>query len=201
MGALAPSYSAATYAADVPFVLPLARGPRRDDCAPPSNMRVSSIIVVSALAIGCGLPRDPDNTLDHVRGGTMRVGVAIHPPWTSDSAGTYGGIEPGLVRALARELDAEVVWRPGGESVLLPQLHERKLDVVVAGLDAGTPWAKQVGITRPYHSVSDPEGRELVWAVAPGENAWQMRVEHFLRAQRPNIEAMKRRLAPEARRR
>ena len=152
--------------------------------------------ILSVVLLGaCGLPRDPEGTLHRVERGTLRVGVAIHPPWTLDSAGTYGGIEPALVRALAGELNATVKWIPGGESVLLPLLHQRKLDIVIAGLDAGTPWAKTVGITRPYHTVSDPEERRLVWAVAPGENAWQMRVEQFLRRQRAAIDEMKLRVS------
>jgi hypothetical protein len=126
----------------------------------------------------------------------MRVGVAIHPPWTTDSAGTFGGVEPALVRALARELRAEVAWTPGGESVLLPRLHKRELDIVIAGLDDATPWAKSVGVTRPYHWVTAPEKRRLVWAVAPGENRFQMRVEHFLRGQRQNVASLVARADP-----
>jgi ABC-type amino acid transport substrate-binding protein len=156
-------------------------------------MRLAFRILLSTatLVAACGLPRDPDGTLDRVRGGTLRAGVAVHPPWTTDSAGTPGGIEPALVRDLARELGATVQWVPGGESDLMPRLHERELDLVIAGLDVGSPWGKTVGVTRPYHTAGTPEPRQLVWAVAPGENAWQMRVEHFLRAQRPRIDSMK----------
>jgi polar amino acid transport system substrate-binding protein len=151
-------------------------------------MRVHHALILTALLPwACGLPRDPDDTLQRVEGGKLRVGVAIHPPWTVDSAGSFGGVEPALVRAFARELNAEVVWMSGGESVLLPRLHQRKLDIVVAGLDDTTPWGKSVGMTRPYHWVKDPEERALVWAVAPGENRFQMRVEHFLRGQRQHV--------------
>src|SRR5215218_6702877 len=110
-------------------------------------MRPLHAIALAAGLAACGLPRDPDGTLHRVQGGAMRVGVAIHPPWTTDSAGTVGGIEPALVRALARELGARVEWEPGGESVLMPKLHERKLDLVIAGLDAATPWNGKAGIT------------------------------------------------------
>jgi polar amino acid transport system substrate-binding protein len=153
-------------------------------------MRAASIYLSAIALFACGLPRDPDDTLKRVQGGTLRVGIAEHRPWTVDSAGTYAGVEAEMVRELARELDARVVWRSGGESVLLPMLHQRKLDLVIAGLDAATPWSKTVGITRPYHTVEDPEKRELVWAVAPGENAFQMRVERFLRRQRARVDAM-----------
>ena len=150
-------------------------------------MRPHAALALAGLVGACNLPRDPDDTLKRVENGELRVGVAIHPPWTTDSAGAFGGVEPAMVRALAGQLRARVRWTPGGESVLMPELHERKLDLVIAGLDAATPWAAQVGITRPYHWVTEPEKRELVWAVAPGENAWQMRVERFLREQRADV--------------
>jgi polar amino acid transport system substrate-binding protein len=153
-------------------------------------MRATSVILSAIVLSACGLPRDPQDTLKRVQGGTLRVGIAEHRPWTSDSAGAYGGVEADMVRELARELGAKVEWRVGGESVLLPGLHERKLDLVVAGLDAKTPWSKSVGITKPYHAVFDPKKRELVWAVAPGENAWQIRVERFLLDQKPRLGAM-----------
>jgi ABC-type amino acid transport substrate-binding protein len=151
-------------------------------------MRALRLLPVAALIAACGVPRDPDDTLERVQGGVMRVGVAINEPWTADSAGTPVGVEPALVRALARELRAQVSWVRGGESVLIPQLHERKLDLVVGGLDAKTAWSKSFGMTMPYYTVRYPEKRQMVWAVAPGENAWQMRVERFLLANGPAIE-------------
>ena len=144
-----------------------------------------------ALLPACSLPRDPNGTLSRVQKGVLRVGIAIHPPWTTDSAGTYGGVEPALVKTLAQELGASIEWTAGGESVLLPRLHAGDLDIVVAGLDATTPWSKSVGVTRPYFTVANPDKRELVWAVAPGENEFHMRIDHFLRAQRPRVEAMR----------
>lgn len=151
-------------------------------------MRRVVLLCLCALGLACGVPKDPDGTLEHVQGGVMRVGVAVHEPWTSDSAGQPGGIEPALVRALAQELRARVTWVRGGESVLLPRLHERELDLVIAGLDAKTAWKSKIGMTSPYVTLHDATKRKMVWAVAPGENAWQMRVERFLREQKPNIE-------------
>jgi polar amino acid transport system substrate-binding protein len=156
------------------------------------DMRLAKVLALAILLGACGLPKDPEDTLKHVEDGELRVGVAIHPPWTTDSAGGFGGVEPAMVRRLASQLHARVRWTPGGESVLLPQLHQHKLDLVIAGLDAKTPWAAKAGITRPYHWVSDPEERALVWAVAPGENAWQMRVERFLREERDDVAALRR---------
>jgi polar amino acid transport system substrate-binding protein len=128
-------------------------------------------------AVACGLPRDADHTLDHITGGTMRVGVVDHAPWARASEHDVAGIEPSLVADLARELHARPQWRRGAESELLRALHDRELDIVVGGLTADSPWRTEVALTRPYEGGSDAKH---VLAVAPGENAWLLRVERYL---------------------
>jgi polar amino acid transport system substrate-binding protein len=151
-------------------------------------MRPLPLLLIAVLT-ACGLPRDPRDTLQHVQGGVVRVGIAANPPWTTDSAGHFGGIEPALVQQLAGELGATVAWLPGGESVLMPQLHEGAIDLVIGGIDAKTPWKADVGVTRRYYTTRDPgHEREMVWVVPPGENAWHMRVERFLREHGSEIE-------------
>jgi polar amino acid transport system substrate-binding protein len=82
--------------------------------------RSTSIGLLLVLAAACDLPRDPEGTLERVRGGTLRVGVAHNPPWASLPApGEAQGVEPRLVRALAAELGARVEWVAGGETELL----------------------------------------------------------------------------------
>ena len=44
------------------------------------------------LAASCSLPRDSDGTLDRIRGGTLRVGLAENPPWVH-SAGDSARID------------------------------------------------------------------------------------------------------------
>lgn len=110
-------------------------------------------VALLALAAGCGLPRDPEGTLERVRGGTLRVGVAHNPPWASLPAnGEAAGVEPALVRALAAELDARVEWVGGGEHALLHALEQRELDLVVGGLPARHPSSAKLGFSRPYYT-------------------------------------------------
>ena len=158
-----------------------------------------SLLVLGVLAgAACGLPRDADGTLDRVRGGTLRVGVSTAPPWVTDSLGALGGVEVRLVEDLARSLDARPSWTRGREAELMEALHARELDLVVGGLTAEEPWAKQVAFTHPYHvdtvgvgttpgTVTRTVERRHVLAVAPGENAWLVRVERFLRAREPQV--------------
>ena len=133
--------------------------------------------VVAAALASCGIPRDADHTLDHVRNGVMRVGIVEHPPWAHASDSGVAGVEPALAADLARQLHARPEWRRGAESELLQALHERKLDVVVGGLTSDSPWKRKVAFTRPYEGGEHPKH---VLAVAAGENAWLMRVEQYL---------------------
>jgi polar amino acid transport system substrate-binding protein len=130
-------------------------GPERAllDARPMRHRRRHALPLAAALALlACGLPRDPDGTLERVRGGTLRVGVVVAPPWTEDSAGTVGGVEGALVGALARELGARVQWarRPAHE--LIGALHARELDLVVGGLTADLAWKHEVAFTKPYYT-------------------------------------------------
>jgi polar amino acid transport system substrate-binding protein len=94
-------------------------------------------------AAACGMPKDPQRTLERVRGGgTVRVGMAENPPWTR--------VEADLVRAFAEELGAKVEWTAGAESVLLEGVEAFQLDLVVGGLRDDTPYAPKLGLTRPF---------------------------------------------------
>lgn len=143
---------------------------------------------------GCGtsLPRDPEGTLDRVRGGTLRVGVSVNPPWTEVPGAPTGagtpptepptGIEPDLLTAFAATLDAEVQWATAGESTLVADLRDGRLDVVVGGLTDTSPWTSDAALTRPYVvvPVRDGEPEAHVMAAAPGENALLVALELFL---------------------
>ena len=106
--------------------------------------------LLSALVAGCGVPRDPESTLDTVRGGTLRAGITASEPWTTLEGGRPGGVEVELVDRFARELGARVEWVDGSEADLIGALEVRELDLVVGGLTADTPWQSKAAITRSY---------------------------------------------------
>lgn len=110
------------------------------------------IVAFMVLVLGaCDLPRDPEDTLETVRGGVMRVGVSETKPWTIVGPdGLPGGIEPALMEAFARTLDSRIEWVVDTEAVLLEALERHELDAVVAGLTGDTPWRGRVALTRPY---------------------------------------------------
>jgi polar amino acid transport system substrate-binding protein len=111
---------------------------------------VAVAALLAVLAAGCGIPRDPESTLDRVRGGTLRAGITASEPWTTLDDGRPGGVEVELVERFASELGARVEWVDGSEADLIGALEVRELDLVVGGLTADTPWQAKAAITRSY---------------------------------------------------
>ena len=135
---------------------------------------------------GCStFPADPNDTLNRVRAGVLRVGVSPHEPWTQlpRNGGEPTGTEPALVREFAAQLDADVIWIIGGEERLMTELHEGRLELVVGGLTADTPWTDKAAITQPYTEAADTTGevKQHVMAAPMGENAFLLALEQFLR--------------------
>jgi polar amino acid transport system substrate-binding protein len=140
------------------------------------------LFIATASITACGLPRDADGTLDRVRNGTLRVGVAVDTPWVTDSGGAAGGVEGWLAAEIARGLRARPVWVRGPHPRLLTELSERRLDLVVGGLEDSSPWSTEVALTKPYFETH-------VLAVPLGENAWLVHVERELRSREPQVAA------------
>jgi polar amino acid transport system substrate-binding protein len=128
----------------------------------PAIWRLTALVLVVAAAPGCQFPRDPDATLDRVKGGVVRVGVGQRMPWAGWEGDRPVGAEIELVQEMAERLHARVQWTRGSDEELLHALEKRAIDLVAAGLEARSPWAAKVSFTRAFlHS-------RLVLAVAPG---------------------------------
>jgi polar amino acid transport system substrate-binding protein len=111
---------------------------------------LAAVALLAVLAAGCGIPRDPERTLDRVTGGILRAGITASDPWTTLEGGRPGGVEVELVERFAAELGARVEWVEGSEADLIGALETRELDLVVGGLTADTPWQAKAAITRSY---------------------------------------------------
>ena len=113
--------------------------------------RLLTILALCASIAGCGsLPRDPEGTLQRVRGGRLRVGLVEHPPWVVRTSGEPAGAEVELVRQFAEQIGATPEWFWGGEQQHMEALKRFELDLVIGGLTNDTPWSKEVGLTSPY---------------------------------------------------
>lgn len=149
-----------------------------------SPLRLACCLTALALAACGGYPRDPDGTLDRVRGGVMRVGVAHDPPFVvADGPGEPRGPEVALLRDYARGLGARIAWNRSGHAVLMRELEARRLDAVVGGHADDSPWTQRVATSRPYR-LQDAHGRPVdrVMALPPGENAWLLAFERHAAA-------------------
>lgn len=154
-------------------------------------MRVLATLLAVFCLAACDMPRDPEGTLDRVRGGILRVGVVEQAPWIRSTNGEPDGAEAVLVRELARELGATVEWHPGGETDLLERLEKFELDLVVGGITRATPWASRLGMTLHYAKLKRGDTvREHVFAAPPGENAWLLTLDRFLYKQRGRAEQL-----------
>jgi polar amino acid transport system substrate-binding protein len=123
------------------------------------------LAAVSVAIASCEYPRDPEGTLERVVGGVLRVGAIDHEPWVKLSEGREpAGVEPTLVREFAQELDAEIEWVEGSEAELVEAMRGYQLDLLIGGLTRGSPWQKEVALTRPYVDT------EIQLGVPPGED-------------------------------
>jgi polar amino acid transport system substrate-binding protein len=84
----------------------------------------------------------------------VRVGLIEYPPWVVRTAGEPAGVEVDLVRQFAASLGATPQWFWGAEQPHMAALKRFELDLVIAGLEAATPWAQEIGLTRPYFEES-----------------------------------------------
>lgn len=141
------------------------------------------ILVTTLSACAISIPTDPEDSLEQIRNGTLRVGVSHSEPWVVlHDNDAPSGTEVDLVLEFARTLSSEVQWVPGGEETLMDALSQGDLDVVIGGLTERTPWTAKAAITRTYVEAPNQYGENLkhVMAVPMGENALLSELETFL---------------------
>lgn len=156
----------------------------------PHRRRIIAAFVAALVALvpsavtACGtMPHDADGTLDRARDGVLVVGVSEHRPWTViDDEGRVHGSEADLIRGFADGIGAEIKWRPAPESVLAGDVKEGRVDVMIGGLTADTPWTDKIAVTRPYVTVATEDGGsdDMVMGVRQGENELLVELERHL---------------------
>ena len=142
-------------------------------------------LVCALVLTGCSIPRDASHTLEHIRGGVVRVGIVENDPWVVDQGTTVDGIEGRLVARVASSIGARIEWVRAPEFELIRSLHDRKVQLVIGGFDSTVPWAKEVAFTRPY--LKSVDGKTHVLAAPPGENAWLMLLDKQIEAFKPPV--------------
>lgn len=138
-----------------------------------------ALLACACLLAACDAPRDPERTLEHLRGGTLRAGAVESPLHLTRSGERAIGPEAELVAAFAAQHGAQVEWRWGGLDEHMQALKHFELDLVAAGLTTRSPWRREVGFTRPWRR--DGETRRVL-AVPPGENATLYALDRLIEA-------------------
>lgn len=142
--------------------------------------RALAAAVCLLLLSGCGIPRDPDRTLEQARQrGELVVGVSPAPPHVEVGEGEPSGPGADFVRSFAEAQGLRIRWVEGSEEQLITQLEHHDIDVLLGGLTTQTPYTDKIGITRPYAEAVNQYGEtvKLVLAVPIGENALVSAIE------------------------
>lgn len=114
-------------------------------------MKVLLALFVTATLAACDIPRDPEGTLQRIRGGTMRVGATEADPFVVlDGEEPAGGVEVKLAERFASEIDAEIEWVTGSADEILGALEVGQLDLAIGGFASTDPWSANVTFTHPY---------------------------------------------------
>lgn len=96
-------------------------------------------------------PKDPGNTLENVKNGRLRVGIAESGKWASFCNGEPQGIEVELIQQFAESLRATPEWIPATQDELIRLLEADEIDIAIGGFVRKSPFETFAGWTRPYH--------------------------------------------------
>jgi len=145
------------------------------------------LFILLLCLYGCeNFPKDPEKTLTKVKNGTLVVGYSENPPWVVKTDSIPSGIEPELIQAFAKTLNAQVDWRNDTEQNLVEDLEKRKVHLLIAGITDDSPWKNKAGFTRPF---AKEDKKKHVMAAINGENALIVHLEKFLYKQESQIQA------------
>jgi polar amino acid transport system substrate-binding protein len=118
---------------------------------------VALVLLGAAAAGAVVLLRAGDDSLERVRtAGVLRVGYAIEAPYAMlDADGRVTGESPETARRIAARLDVGATeWVQLPFETLIPDLRERRIDVVAAGLFVTRERALRVAFSDPTVRVS-----------------------------------------------
>jgi len=114
----------------------------------------AALISVAALLLttsaGCRYPKDMANSLETIRDGTVHVGVTENPPWVHRENEQAHGLEPALIKDLAKQLSAEIHWHWGTESEIIKALEQHQIHLAAGGFIQSSHLKRRVALTRPY---------------------------------------------------
>jgi hypothetical protein len=134
-------------------------------------MRGASYLLIAMFVISCDVPRDPEGTLEKVRGATLTVGVNGKNELTDER-------ERQVIEHFASSLDAKISYHHGELHQLVAELENGEIDLIAGKLPGQTPFANKLGLSQPVSTtVLDGKTIDTVFAVRQGENGFLFQLE------------------------
>jgi hypothetical protein len=141
-------------------------------------IRSACVLILLWSLSACGIPRDPDGTLDRVRAErSFRVGLIA-----SGDQRVGADREQAFLKRVSAATGARAVVTDGAAEPLLLQLEDGKLDLVLGPVSPKSPWVNEVAILRPLGQTIEEPNLLVVPIARNGENAWIMLLEREARA-------------------
>ena len=146
--------------------------------------RRAAAVVVAGLAVavlsGCGIPTDPNGTLERISGSVLHAGATEHAGLVETSGGDVTGPLAELIEGFADQHDARIVWTIDNEENLVHDLESGAIDLAIGGMTDATAWSDRVSVTRGYSTIDGSDGASIVVLLPMGENRLQASLESYL---------------------
>jgi ABC-type amino acid transport substrate-binding protein len=148
-------------------------------------IRLSTVLALLCCIPACGIPRDPEGTLERIRAEReLRIGFIA-----SDATRVGAAREKAFVARVAAATGARPVMTSGASEPLLAGLENGRLDLVIGELAPDSPWISRVAILPAIGEEGVDDGRVLLRPIARnGENAWISLLEREARPFAASIE-------------
>ena len=115
---------------------------------------VSWSLTLLPMAAAENRPNSQPGTLQSVlENGTLRVGVSLFTPWTLKTKnGDIVGFEIDVAKQLAKDLGVKPEFHVLDWEKIIPNLLNRKIDIIIAGIVITPQRALKVNFSQPYDS-------------------------------------------------
>lgn len=140
---------------------------------------IAATIIVLLTGCTLSIPTDPGGSLDTISGNELRIGIAPETGFSTATDPPEGPL-PDLATDFARSLHARTSWEIASEETLVHMLESGEIDLVLGNFTAGTAWAGDVGVSRPFLISVEGTKREIVAFLPAGENAFLAKFETYL---------------------
>jgi polar amino acid transport system substrate-binding protein len=116
------------------------------------------IVFIAGLLSACAQPQaSAEGYLGEIKArGTLIVGTsADYPPYESNEGEEFVGFDMDLIREIGKRMGVKVEIRDMAFDGLIAAVQEKKVDVVIAAMQASPERLEQVDFSDPYHFQKD----------------------------------------------